>query len=138
MAEMSKSVIKIIGLNMLMKGKQDGKGELFDTSFYQQKMIVLGKTDPMKYRPDDVTKKVDDQFCILSEDGKFYELMYSSDGVSVDSFLQPLSGREVIDIYGYDAMFMLYRAMHDYEKNQEELLKALEKTLNFIFTPNPA
>ncbi|HVP94920.1 MAG TPA: hypothetical protein VMS89_07085 [Methanoregulaceae archaeon] len=133
MAELSRSVIRIIGLNMLKRGKQDGKGELFDTSFYPEKMIVLAKTDPLKYRPDDVTKKVDDQFCVLSEDGKFYELMYSSDGVSVDSFLQPLSGREVIDIYHYEAMFMLYRALHDYLKNQEELLKSLEITLNFIF-----
>ena len=51
-------------------------------------MIVLAKTDPMNYRPDDVTKKVDDQFCTLSEDGRFYELMYSSDGMSVDSYLK--------------------------------------------------
>jgi hypothetical protein len=28
---------------------------------------------------------------------------------------------------------MLYRAMRDYEKDQEELLKALETTLNFVF-----
>jgi len=134
MAGISKPVIAIIGLNMLKMGKQDSKGELYDTSFYPEKMIVLAKTDPVNYRPDDVSKKVDDQFCVLSEDGKFYELMYSSDGVSVDSFLHPLSGREVIDIYRYEAMFMLYRALHDYLKNQEDLLKSLEATLKFIFS----
>ena len=135
MAGLSGPVIKIVGLNMLMKGKQDGKGELFDTSFYPEKMIVLAKTEPVKYRPDDVTKKVDDQFCVLSEDGRFYELMYSSDGVSIDSYRKELSSREVIEIYRYEAMFMLYRALHDYLKNQEELLKSLEMTLNFIFAP---
>jgi len=134
MAEISRPVIKTVGLNMLRQGKRDGKGELFDTSFYPGKMIVLAKTDPMNYRPDDVTKKVDDQFCVLSEDGKFYELMYSSDGVLVDSYLKQLSNREVIDIYRYEAMFMLYRALRDYLKDQEELLKSLEITLNFIFS----
>jgi hypothetical protein len=132
MASMTVPVIRTIGLNMLEKGKIDGKGELYDTSFYPHKMIVLGKTDPVKYRSDDVTKKVDDQFCLLSEDGKFYELMYSSDTISADSYLHPLQPREVLDLYGYDIMFMLYRAMRDYLENQEELLKALEKTLNFI------
>jgi len=135
MAGLSRPVIKLVGLNMLMKGKQDGKGELFDTSFYPEKMIVLAKTDPVKYRPDDVTKKVDDQFCVLSEDGRFYELMYSSDGISIDSYRKELGSREVIEIYRYEAMFMLYRALHDYLKNQEELLKSLEMTLNFIFAP---
>jgi hypothetical protein len=136
MAEISRPIIKLIGLNMLRQGKQDGKGELFDTSFYPEKMIVLAKTDPVNYRPDDVTKKVDDQFCALSEDGRFYELMYSSDGISVDSYLKQLSSREVIDIYRNEAMFMLYRALHDYLKNQDELLKSLEITLNFIFAPD--
>jgi hypothetical protein len=133
MADLGRPVIRIVGLNMLSKGKQDGKGELYDTAFYPEKMIVLAKTEPMKYRPDDVTKKVDDQFCVLSEDGKFYELMYSSDGVAVDSYRKELSSREVIEIYRYEAMFMLYRALHDYLKNQEALLKALEMTLDFIF-----
>jgi hypothetical protein len=133
MAVMSLPVIQSIGLNMLEKGKQQGGGELYDTSFYPQKMIVLGKTDPVKFRIDDVSKKVDDQFCLLSEDGKFYELMYSSDGFMVDSYLHPLTPREVLDFYGYEIIFMLYRAMNDYLKNQETLLEALEKTISFIF-----
>ncbi len=133
MAGMALPVIRSIGINMLEKGKQEGNGELYDTSFYQQKMIVLGKTDPVKFRLDDISKKVDDQFCLLSEDGKFYEIMYSSDGFLVDSYLHPLTTREVLDLYGYEIMFMLYRALHDYLKNQDALLEALEKTINFIF-----
>ena len=96
-------------------------------------MIVLGKTDPVKLRLDDINKKVDDQFCLLSEDGKFYEIMYSSDGFLVDSYLHPLTPREVLDLYRYKIMFMLYRALHDYLKNQDALLEALEKTINFVF-----
>lgn len=133
MGGMALPVIRSIGLNMLEKGKQEESGELYDTSFYPQKMIVLGKTDPVKFRLDDISKKVDDQFCLLSEDGKFYEIMYSSDGFLVDSYLHPLTPREVIDLYGYEIMFMLYRALHDYLKNQDALLEALEKTINFIF-----
>jgi len=133
MAGMALPVILSIGLNMLEKGKQQGDGELYDTSFYQQKMIVLGKTEPVKFRLDDISKKVDDQFCLLSEDGKFYEIMYSSDGFVVDSYLHPLTPKEVLDLYGYEIMFMLYRALKDYLKNQEVLLEALEKTINFIF-----
>ena len=133
MAGMALPVIQSIGLNMLEKGKQESGGELYDTSFYKQKMIVLGKTDPVKFRLDDISKKVDDQFCLLSEDGKFYEIMYSSDGFLVDSYLHPLTSKEVLDLYGYEIMFMLYRALQDYLKNQEVLLEALEKTINFIF-----
>jgi len=133
MAGMALPVIQSIGLNMLEKGKQQDGGELYDTSFYQQKMIVLGKTDPVKFRLDDVSKKVDDQFCLLSEDGNYYEIMYSSDGFLVDSYLHPLTPQEVLDLYGYEIMFMLYRALKDYLKNQEVLLEALEKTINFIF-----
>jgi hypothetical protein len=133
MALMALPVIQSIGLNMLEKGKQQGDGELYDTSFYQHKMIVLGKTEPVKFRLDDISKKVDDQFCLLSEDGKFFEIMYSSDGFLVDSYLHPLTPREVLDLYGYEIMFMLYRALMDYLKNQEALLEALEKTINFVF-----
>ncbi|MCU0630336.1 MAG: hypothetical protein MUF37_04195 [Methanoregulaceae archaeon] len=133
MAGMALPVIQSIGLNMLEKGKQQGGGELYDTSFYPQKMIVLGKTDPVKFRLDDVSKKVDDQFCLLSEDGHYYEIMYSSDGFLVDSYLHLLTAQEVLDLYGYEIMFMLYRALKDYLKNQEVLLEALEKTINFIF-----
>lgn len=133
MARLALPVVRSVGLNMLEKGKQQSDGELYDTSFYPSKMIVLGKTDPVQFRLDDVNKKVDDQFCLLSEDGKFYEIMYSSDGFLADSYLHPLTSREVLDLYGYEIMYMLYRAMRDYLKNQDALLETLEKTINFIF-----
>ncbi len=131
MGEMTAPLVGRIGMNMLMRGKQDTKGEMYDTAFYEKKMILLGKTDPIEHRPDDFNKKVDDQFCILSEDGKFYELMYSSEGIIVDSYQNPLSPAEALQIYGHEIMVMLYRAMRDYLEGQKELLDALEKTLAF-------
>ncbi len=132
MGKMTAPLVKKIGLNMLLKGKQDPKGELYDTTFYRDKMIVLGRTDPVPHRPDDPGKKVDDQFCVLGEDGRFYELMYSSDGVVVDSYRNPLPEQDALNIYGYEVMVMLYRAMRDYLEGQKELLDALEKTIAFI------
>jgi hypothetical protein len=132
MAASSIPVIEKIGLNLLRRGKQDTKGELYDAEFYPQKMIVLGKTDPVEFRPDDMSKKVTDQFCILAEDGRFYELMYSSDGFFVDSFLHPLDADAALRLYGFDIMVMLYRAMRDYLLDQEPLVDALQKTLDFI------
>jgi hypothetical protein len=132
MGELTAPLIGKIGLNMLKRGKQDTKGELYDTSFYKEKMIVLGRTDPVPHRPDDPGKKVDDQFCVLGEDGRFYELMYSTDGVVVDSYRNPLSAQDALKLYGYDIMVMLYRAMRDYLQGQKELLDALEKTIAFI------
>ncbi|MEM2124459.1 MAG: hypothetical protein QXL43_03940 [Methanolinea sp.] len=132
MGEMTVPVVKRIGLTLLMKGKVDTRGELYDTAFYKEKMIVLGRTDPVPHRPDDPSKKVDDQFCVLSEDGKFYELMYSSDGVSVDSYRNPLAPRDALHLYGHEVMVMLYRAMRDYLEGQEDLIEALEKTIAFI------
>jgi hypothetical protein len=96
-------------------------------------MIVLGKTEPMKYRPDDMTKAVADQFCVLSEEGKFYEIMYSSDQNAMDSYLNPLTPEQVIEIYGLDIMFMLYRAMRDYLDANRDLVDALGKVLVFVF-----
>jgi hypothetical protein len=133
MAEMAVPVVKNIGLSMLRKGKQDNKGELYETEFFPGKMILLGKTDPVAFRPDDINKKVDDQFCVFSEDGLFFELMYSADGFVVDSYLHPITPGEALTLYGYDVMFMLYRAMRDYLGGQEDLLSALEKTLEFVF-----
>jgi hypothetical protein len=133
MAESTKEIIEKVGLNMLEKGKIDSKGELYDTLFTQKKMIILGKADPIEFRPDDNEKKVDDQFCALSEDGTFYEVMYSSDGFIVDSYQNEITPREALDIYGYDVMFMLYRAMHDYLKGQEALVEALGVTIEYLF-----
>jgi len=133
MAHSSIPVIKSIGLAMLQKGKQDTKGEIYDPKYYPLKMIILGKTDPAPFRPDDTTKKITDQFCILSEEGKFFELMYSTDGFITDSYLNPIDAGGVIEHYGYDAMYMLYQAMHDYLKGEEALIESLEKTISYVF-----
>lgn len=133
MAQSTTEIIGNVGLNMLKGGKIDSKGELYDTLFFEKKMIILGKTDPVEFRPDDVDKKVDDQFCALSEDGKFYEIMYSSDGFIVDCYDNEITPREALDLYGYDILFMLYRAMHDYLEGQESLVQALGITIDYLF-----
>ena len=77
MAEKTTPVIKRIGLDMLKAGKIDNKGEIYDSHHYKEKMIVLGKSDePAPFRPDDMNKKIDDQFIedpkfILEEDKKY-------------------------------------------------------------------
>ena len=101
-------------------------------------MIVLGKTDPAGNRPDDVSKKIDDQFCVLSEDGKFYELMFSFDGFIVDSYANPITAKDALDRYGYEPMYMLYQALHDYLKGQEDLVAALKLVLAFVFPVSAA
>ena len=126
-------VVSSIGIQLLEKGKQGNDGELYDTNFYKKKMIILGKTDPVPFRPDNPAKKVIDQFCLLAEDGKFYEIMYSTDGFITDSYLNPLNGRTALDIYGYDIMYMLYKAMHDYLKGEDALVIALDATIAFVF-----
>ena len=127
-------VVKIVGLNMLKKGKQDTKGEIYDPQYYPQKMIILGKAEtPAAVRPDNPTIPVVDQFCVLSEDGDFFELMYSFDGFLTDSYLNPLDAKRALDLYGYDIMFMLYKAMHDYMKNEEALLGSLEIVIGYVF-----
>jgi hypothetical protein len=133
MAQSAMPVVASIGLAMLQKGKQDTKGEIYDAQYYPKKMIILGKTDPSPFRPDDPSKKVTDQFCVLSEEGKFFELMYSTDGFITDSYLNPLDAGSVLETYGYDAMYMLYQAMHDYLTGEEALVEALEKIISYIF-----
>lgn len=136
LAKMSASavpVVKIVGLNMLRMGKQDTKGEIYDPVDYPQKMILLGKSEPAALRPDDPSKKITDQFCVLSEDGDFFELMYSFDGFLTDSYLNPVDPKTALDRYGYDILFMLYRAMHDYLKGEEALIEALEKVVGYVF-----
>jgi hypothetical protein len=141
LARMAKSavpVVKIVGLNMLRMGKQDTKGEIYDPTYYPQKMIILGKAaEPAAFRPDNAQKQVTDQFCVLSEEGKFFELMYSFDGFLTDSYLNPIDGKTAIEHYGYDIMFMLYRAIHDYLKGEEALVDALEKVIGYIFARSP-
>ena len=133
MAEHAAPFISTIGLNLLREGKKDGKGEIFDAAYFAEKMFVLGKTEPVPFRPDDVEKSVTSQYCVLSEEGAFYELMYTENDVLIDSYLNELSFEEVLDIYGYDIMFMLYRALHDYAKEEEELVRALGRTLEYVF-----
>lgn len=133
MAKGARPLISKIGLNMLQRGKQDTKGELYDTSFFRKKMIVLGKTEPETQRPDIQEKKVDDQFCVFSEDGKFYELLYSFDGFMVDSYLQPITPEQALNRYGLDLMVMLYLALKDYLEGEEELVKALKMTLGYLY-----
>ena len=133
MATMAKPVVKSVGLNLLKIGKQDTKNELYDANYYTEKMIILGKSEPAPFRPDDPTKRVADQFCVLTEKGKFFELMYSSDGFITDSYLNPIAPKSAIEGYGYDVMFMLYQGMHDYMKSEQELISALEKVIGFIF-----
>jgi len=133
MAKSTKVMIPQIGLNMLERGKQDTKGELYDTSFIRKKMIALGKTDTVGVRPDNPDRKVDDQFCVFSEDGKFYELLYSFDGFLVDSYLQPITPEQALSCYGLEIMVMLYYALRDYLKGEEELINALKLTLSYIY-----
>lgn len=133
MAKTAKPLIPRIGLNMLQRGKQDTKGDLYDVAFTKKKMIVLGKTDQAGSRPDNPAMKVEDQFCVFAEDGRFYELMYSNDGFLVDSYLQPITPQEALSRYGLDVMIMLYRALHDFLEKEEELIRALQITLTFIY-----
>ncbi len=65
MAKTAKPLIPRIGLNMLQRGKQDTKGDLYDVAFTKKKMIVLGKTDQAGSRPDNPAMKVEDQFCVF-------------------------------------------------------------------------
>ncbi len=133
MAEKAVPVVARIGLSMVNRAKIDSKGEPYNAEYYPRKMLVLGKTEPAKFRPDDVTKAVADQFCVLSEEGKFFELMYSASPVFMDSYLNPLTPGEVLDIYGLEVMFMLYRAMRDYLEANREILDALGKVIAFVF-----
>lgn len=137
LARMAKSavpVVRVVGLNMLKKGKQDTKGEIYDPAYFPGKMIILGKAvKPAESRPDNPQMPVTDQFCVMSEEGKFFELMYSFDGFLHDSFLNPIDTKTAIDHYGYDIMFMLYRAMHDYLKGEVALVEALEKVIGYVF-----
>ncbi len=133
MADSAVPVVKAAGINMLKKGKQDTKGEMYDPQYYPQKMIILGKAETAGVRPDNPQMQVTDQFCVLTEDGDFFELMYSFDGFLTDSYLNPLDARRAIDQYGYDIMFMLYQVMHDYLKGEESLVTALGTVVNYIF-----
>jgi len=126
-------IIAEIGSEYMLKGKQDQKGELYDQKYYKEKMIILGKPEkPVETRPDNPTKKVTSQFCVMTEKGELFELMYSSDGFIIDSYLSPLSAEDALAFYGYDVMYMLYSAMKEYALAQEDVLDALSITLGAI------
>ncbi|WP_319579593.1 hypothetical protein [uncultured Methanospirillum sp.] len=133
MGAITAPVIHTMGITILEKGKKDNQGEIYDAKHYSSRVFVLGKSaDPAPYRPDNMSRQVIDQFCLLSEDGKFYEVMYSTDDLVVDSYMGELTPRQLIDLYGYDAVFMLYKGMKQYLEGQEKLLSALEVTLQFL------
>ncbi|WP_214019277.1 hypothetical protein [Methanoculleus sp.] len=132
MAADTAPVVKQIGLEMLRRAKREASGELYDQEFYDKKMIVLGKGDPLPYRPDDPSKPVDAQICVLDEDGAFHELMYTTTEIRTDSYLSPLAPEEAFDVYGYDLVFMLYRALYEYAKKDEELMAALARALEYL------
>ena len=133
MGETAAPIAKAIGNSLLSRGKMDLSGEIYDPEFYDIPMLALGKTlDLAPFRPDDPAKKISDQFCTLGADGSFYEILYSQDELVVDSFLGKLTGRQVLDIYGYEVLYMLYKALHQYADNQEQLLLALEVVMEFI------
>ncbi|MHB8163862.1 MAG: hypothetical protein ACYDDV_05860 [Methanoregula sp.] len=136
LARMAKSaipVVKTVGLDLLKMGKQDTKGEIYDPMYYPRKMIILGKSEPAAFRPDNPQKQITDQFCVLSDEGKIFELMYSFDGFLTDSYLNPIDAKTALEHYGYDILFMLYRALHDYLEGEEALIEALDKVIGYTF-----
>jgi hypothetical protein len=50
----------------------------------------------------------------------------------LDAFFNPLTPEQVLDIYGLEVMFMLYRAMRDYLQDQKDLVDALGRVLDYI------
>ncbi|WP_292519770.1 hypothetical protein [Methanoculleus sp.] len=132
MAADTAPIVEKIGLEMLRRAKREASGELYDQEFYEKKMIVLGKGEPLPYRPDDPSKPVDTQICVLDTDGAFHELMYTTTEIRTDSYLAPLTPEEAFDIYGYDLVFMLYRALYEYAKEDEELTAALARAIEYI------
>ena len=134
MAADTAPVVGVIGLEMLRRAKREASGELYDQEYYEKKMIVLGKAEPLPYRPDDPTKPIDTQVCVLDEEGKFYEVMYTTTDIRTDSYKNPITPEEAVDIYGYDLVFMLYRALYEYVEKEEELVAALAQALEYIGT----
>lgn len=132
MAADTAPVVGRIGLDMLRRAKREASGELYEQEYYEKKMIVLGKTDPLPYRPDDPTRPVDTQICVLGEDGNFFEVMYTTTEIRIDSYLAPMTPEEAFDVYGYDLVVMLYRALYEYAGKEEELMAALARTLEYL------
>lgn len=134
MATDTAPVVGRIGLDLLWRARREASGELYDQEYYDKKMIILGKTDPLPYRPDDPTKPIDTQICVLGEDGNLFEVMYTTTEIRIDSYLAPLAPEEAFDLYGYDVVVMLYRALYEYTEKEEELTAALARTLEYIIS----
>ncbi len=132
MAADTAPVVDRIGLDLLRRARREASGELYDQEYYDKKMIILGKTDPLPYRPDDPTKPIDTQICVLGEDGNFSEVMYTTTDIRIDSYLAPITPDEAFGFYGYDLVVMLYRALYEYAEKEEELTAALARTLDYI------
>jgi hypothetical protein len=133
MGEITAPVIKNVGITILEKGKKDNQGEIYDAKHYGSRVFILGKSNELApYRPDDMNRPVIDQFCLLSEDGKFYEVMYSMDDLVIDSYLGELTPHQVLDLYGYDAVYMLYKGMKQYLEGQDALMSGLDVTVQFL------
>lgn len=133
MASLAAPLVPKVGLEMIRSGTQDGQGgDLFGVEYFKGRMLLLGKTDPVPFRPDMPSKSVTDQFCVLGEDGRFYEIMYSLEEGRVDAFQAAIEPAVIMDVYGYEVMFMLYRALRDFKAVEEELVTAFERVLTFI------
>lgn len=132
MAAAAAAIVPVAGLEVMARGKVDGAGEMYDQGYYPGKMLVLAKTEPMPFRPDNPEKAVTDQFCVLREDGTLAELMYSTDTVLVDSLIVPIAPGDALGIYGPEVLFMVYRALRQYLDGQEALLEALRTTLEYL------
>jgi len=126
-------IVREIGQEFLQKAKVDQKGELYDQVYYPDKMILLGKSStPEAFRPDNPTKKVTQQYCVLSEAGNLFELMFSNDGFIIDTYASKLSAEDALYFYGYEIIYMLYAAMRDYALAQQDILDAMNTTLGYI------
>ncbi len=132
MAVTATAILPVAGLEVMARGKVDGSGEMYDQHYYPGKMLVLARTEPMPFRPDNPEKAVTDQFCVLTPDGTLAELMYSTDTVLVDSLLAPIAPGDALGVYGPELLFMLYRGLRQYLEGQEALLDALRTTLEYL------
>ena len=132
LAEKAKPFVSNVGVTLLIGAKSDASGQMVETRFHDKKMFVLGKTEPMPYRPDDMSKPVNSQFCALTEDGTFLEIMYSTVGPLTDSYENELTAEEALDLYGLEILYMLYKAFEQYLTDEKEFIAALEKVISFM------
>lgn len=126
-------VVREVGQELIQRAKQDQNGDLYDQVYYPDKMIILGKPSEMvEYRPDAPGRKVTQQFCVLSQAGNLFELMFSNDGFIIDAYAAPLTPEDALAFYGYDIIYMLYAAMRDYALAQQDVLDTLNITLGYL------